>query len=172
MSSCLSNCDNGGEASPPVCVSEENLDPSRRGVWTPAEVCTRAHGEGINATVPYVCAGTDDSEYLYACCNVDVETIEDAGMDLGECFKDLEITGDVFDEQADNGEKMDEDVMPEAMTEARYRPERGDIGHPTPDRSAGFVLVMCILVFTIILIKRRQRRRPPSVFNTNARPKP
>ena len=86
MELCLNNCDNGGDATPPLCMSAESLAPMSRGGLTPSEVCLRDYA-ALNALTPYVCT----TGAGYACCSADLESIDHAGMDLGTCTKDLEI---------------------------------------------------------------------------------
>lgn len=89
MDMCMHNCNNGGvDVAPPLCLSVKELAPLARGGLTPSAVCKRDHGE-VNALTPYVC----DEGAGYACCDVDSETINFAGMDLGTCTKDLIIQG-------------------------------------------------------------------------------
>lgn len=137
MPSCLNSCDNGGDATPPICYSTEELDPTSRGDLTPIEVCSRDHGQA-EAWTPYVC--TEGAGY--ACCTVDVDTISHSvSMDLGSCTKDLEIKGGVVavDEKFDT------------IEEARYRTGNNNIGNPASPSapsgiSVGFITgVLCML---------------------------
>jgi len=140
MESCMNNCENGGDATPPVCVSTDALAPTLRDGLTPSEVCARDY-QALKALTPYVCSEGEG----YACCTADLDTISPLGMVLGTCTKDLEIIAVV-----DNAnEKL------ASMKEARYRPNN-DIGSPAFTRillgiSVGFILgILCMLIIFCI----------------------
>ena len=146
MDACINNCYNGHEATPPLCVETEELDPYNRKQesgdnynLTPTQVCQRDYAT-INASTPYIC----DKGIIYACCQGDADVLEHASVGLGICVKDLKmevgIGGSAF-AMLDNNDKGNGNNSEEGQDE--HTPQHDDKKKHT---IVGFVLSILLLL--------------------------